>query len=120
MGEVTGRAMGLIGGILGTIFLLAQFVFWAGSSTGIIYQICLEPEGAPAARAEVAEEWVFVLFPPLIFSSIDPPGSCVRNTPLHQGLSALGVWELPPPRVQVENHLESQGIGPSGRRAGSG
>ncbi len=118
MGDMAGRVIGVIGGILGFLFLLAQIIFWAGSSTGIVYQICLEPETAPAARAEVVEEWVFVFFPPLIFSSIDPPGSCVRNTPLHQGLSALGVWQLPPPRVQVESHLESQGIGDSGPKTG--
>ena len=108
MGELAGRAIGTIGGILGVLFVLAQFVFWVGSATGFVYQICLEPEGAPPEQARVVERVVYVFFPPLLLSSIDPPGSCVRNTPLHQGLSALGVWELPPPREQVENHLRSQ------------
>jgi hypothetical protein len=106
--RMTGRVIGAFGGVVATIFVLAQFIFWVGSATGFVWQICLEPEGAAPARAEIEQGVVYVLFPPLILSSIDPPGSCVRNTPLHQGLSALGVWELPPPRVQVEAHLRSQ------------
>lgn len=105
---MTGKVISGIGGVLATFFLLAQFVFWVGSATGFVWQICLEPEGAPPERARVVEGVVYVFFPPLIFSSIDPPGSCVRNTPLHQILSAAGVWELPPPEVQVEDHLKSQ------------
>lgn len=120
MGDVTGRAIGFLGGVLGTLFLLAQLVFWIGSATGFVYQICLEPEGAPPERARVVEGVVYVFFPPLILSSIDPPGSCVRNTPLHQGLSALGIWQLPPPRIQVEDHLRSQAAPASGRQPDPG
>ena len=105
---MTGKVFSGIGVALATLFVLAQFVFWIGSATGFVWQICLEPEGAPPEKARVVEGVVYVLFPPLLLSSIDPPGSCVRNTPLHQGLSALGIWELPPPRVQVEDHLRSQ------------
>jgi hypothetical protein len=105
---MAGRVISGLGGMLGLLFVLAQFIFWVGSATGFVWQICLEPEGAPPAKAKVVEGVVYVFFPPLLLSSIDPPGSCVRNTPLHQGLSALGVWELPPPRVQVEDHLKSQ------------
>lgn len=105
---MVGKAVSGIGGLLALLFVLAQFVFWVGSATGFVWQICLEPEGAPREQSRVVEGVVYVFFPPLLLSSIDPPGSCVRNTPLHQGLSALGIWELPPPRVQVENHLRSQ------------
>lgn len=105
---MVGKLIGGVGGLLATLFVLAQFIFWVGSGTGFVWQICLEPEGAPPERARVVEGVVYVFFPPLVLSSIDPPGSCVRNTPLHQGLSALGVWELPPPREQVERHVRSQ------------
>ena len=102
------RSASAIGGLLGLLLVLSQFVFWVGSATGIVYEICLDPDRSAPGRVEVEEHWTYIVFPPLIFSSIDPPGRCVRNTPLHQGLSALGIWKLPPPEVQVERHLESQ------------
>lgn len=115
---MAGRVLSGIGGLLATLFVLAQFVFWVGSATGFVWQICLEPEGTPPEQARVVEGVVYVFFPPLLLSSIDPPGSCVRNTPLHQGLSALGIWELPPPRTQVADHLKSQQQSRSATAAG--
>ncbi len=105
---VTGRIASAIGGLLATLFVLAQFVFWVGSATGVVYEICLDPDRSEPGRVVVEEHWTYVFFPPLILSSIDPPGRCVRNTPLHQGLSALGIWQLPPPERQVEQHIRSQ------------
>jgi len=105
---VIERTAAAIGGFLAVVFVLAQFIFWVGSATGIVYEICLDPDRSTAGKVEVEAHWTYIVFPPLIFSSIDPPGNCVRNTPLHQGLSAVGIWKLPPPEVQVERHLRSQ------------
>ena len=111
---VMERSASAIGGLLGLVLVVAQFIFWVGSATGIVYEICLDPDRSAPGRIEVEGHWTYIVFPPLILSSIDPPGRCVRNTPLHQGLSAVGVWKLPSPEVQVERHLESQ-VAPSAR-----
>ena len=105
---MTGRVVSAVGVVLASAFMLAQLVFWLGSSTGIVYEICLDPERSAPGRVVVEEHWTYVFFPPLMLSSIDPPGRCVRNTPLHQGLSAVGIWRLPPPEQQVEDHIRSQ------------
>ena len=106
-----GRIVSGTGVLLAFAFVLAQFIFWVGSATGVVYEICLDPDRTRPGRVVVEEHWTYVIFPPLLLSSIDPPGACVRNTPLHQGLSALGIWELPPPAEQVERHIESQRAG---------
>ena len=105
---MTGRVVSAVGVVLASAFMLAQLVFWLSSSTGIVYEICLDPERSAPGRVVVEEHWTYVFFPPLLLSSIDPPGRCVRNTPLHQGLSAVGIWQLPPPAQQVEDHIRSQ------------
>jgi hypothetical protein len=71
------------------------------------------------ALGVVESRWTYVVFPPIIFANLDPDGRCVRNSPLREGLSALGVWELPPPQEQVTEHIRDQVIenrlGPGGR-----
>ncbi len=113
---MTGRAVSAIGGLLGVVFVVAQFVFWVGSATGVVYEICLDPDRSAPGGVVVEEHWTYVFFPPLLLSSVDPPGRCVRNTPLHQGLSAVGIWQLPPPEQQVEDHIRSQRV--AGVRSG--
>jgi len=104
-----GSARGAAIGIAGFLFILAQAIFWLGSSTGIVREYCLD---VPASRAtnsvQVESSWTYVMWPPLIFSSADPGGRCVRNTPLHEGLSALGIWKLPTPEQQVREHIAEQ------------
>ena len=109
-----GKLVSAVGVLLASAFMLAQLVFWLGSSTGIVYEICLDPERSKPGMVAVEGHWTYVLFPPLLLSSMDAPGRCVRNTPLHQGLSALGIWTLPPPERQVEDHIRSQGSVRSG------
>ena len=109
-----GKLVSAVGVLLASAFMLAQLVFWLGSSTGIVYEICLDPERSKPGMVAVEGHWTYVFFPPLLLSSIDPPGRCVRNTPLHQGLSALGIWTLPPPERHVVGHIGSQGSVRSG------
>jgi hypothetical protein len=104
-----GSSWAAIAGVAGLLFVLAQVVFWIGSATGIVREYCLD---VPASRAtnsvQVESSWTYVMWPPLIFSSADPPGRCVRNTPLHEGLSAIGIWKLPSPEQQVREHVAEQ------------
>ncbi len=104
-----GTAVGAVVGIAGLLFVLAQAVFWLGSATGIVREYCLDVSASSATNSvQVESSWTYVMWPPLIFSSADPPGRCVRNTPLHQGLSTIGIWTLPSPEQQVREHVADQ------------
>jgi hypothetical protein len=101
--------LGVFGGILGAAFLLSQIIFWFGTSTGIVHEYCLDSQSSVATQTvQVDSHWTYILWPPLIFSAIDPPGRCVRNTPLREGLDAVGIWKLPSPEVQVRDHIRDQ------------
>ena len=102
---MTRTIAGVIGFVLAAIFLLAQFVFWAGTSFGVVREHCLV---ADHGTARVQSKWTYVLFPPLVLSSMDPPGRCVRNSPLREGLDAVGIWHLPTPEAQVAQHIADQ------------
>jgi hypothetical protein len=98
-----------LGGILLGAFLIAQIIFWGGTSTGVVREYCLDVAGSQATQRVVVEShWTYILWPPLFFSALDPPGRCVRNTPLHEGLSAVGIWSLPSPEEQVRDHVQGQ------------
>jgi hypothetical protein len=56
----------------------------------------------------VDKHWTYILWPPFTFASDDPPGRCVRNSPIRQGLDAVGVWKLPSPEEQVREHVAAQ------------
>ena len=60
------------------------------------------------AASTLHSHWTYIVWPPLYFSAADPPGRCVRNTPLHEALSHLGIWKLPSPTVQARRHVASQ------------
>lgn len=94
----------VVGLIAGLLFISAQFVFWAGTSLGVVREHCVVDSGAP----RVESKWTYILFPPLFFANQDPPGTCVRNSPLREGLAAAGIWELPSPERQVADHIVSQ------------
>lgn len=100
-------------------FQVAVFVVLIGVNTGVVREICLDERASMAAgRVEVDSGWTLILWPPFVFANIDPAGRCVRNSPLREGLSAVGVWKLPSPQEQVRQHIESQ-LGQAGQ-AGDG
>jgi hypothetical protein len=102
-------ALAVLGGIVGFIFLLSQVVFWGGTSLGVVHEHCLDVGASEASRSvEVDSKWTYILWPPLTFGAIDPSGRCVRNTPLREGLSAVGIWDLPSPEEQVRDHIQDQ------------
>lgn len=95
--------------VLGVLFVLAQAVFWGGTSIGVVREHCADVDRSLAAERPVVEsKWTYVVFPPLIFANLDPAGTCVRNSPLREALAELGVWELPSPEEQVDRHIQEQ------------
>jgi hypothetical protein len=91
------------------LFLLAQVIFWGGTSFGIVREYCADIEASRSTNSvQVESSWTYVLWPPLFFANTDPPGRCVRNSPLREGLSAIGIWSLPSPEEQVRKHIENQ------------
>ena len=102
VGEV---AAGLLGAIVG----LAMTVVFLSSSLGVVREYCLNVPASQAAQAVVVDKhWTYILWPPLVLSGNDPPGRCVRNTPIRQALDAIGVWKLPTPEEQVRRHVVAQ------------
>jgi hypothetical protein len=100
---------GLMGGVAAVLLIAAQFVVLAGTSMGVVRESCLDTEMSQSSgRVEVSSHWTYIVWPPLIFANLDPPGRCVRNSPLREGLSAAGIWELPSPEAQVSIHIEEQ------------
>ena len=103
------EAAAALGAVLGTVFFLTQVVFWGGTSLGIVREHCLNMEASGATNSvKVDSSWTYILWPPLIFVNVDPSGRCVRNSPLREGLEAVGIWSLPSPEKQVAEHVEDQ------------
>lgn len=103
------KGLAVIGGVLGFVFLLSQFIFWGGTSTGIVREHCLDVPASESANSVVVDShWTLIVFPPLVFSGVDPNGRCVRNTPLREGLNAAGIWKLDSPAEQVRTHALAQ------------
>lgn len=90
---------------VGTVIGLLLLLFFLSTSTGVVYESCADPN---SRTGDVESHWTYVLLPPLTLANIDPDGSCVRHSPLRQGLSAVGIWQLPSPRQQVFNHIRDQ------------
>ena len=98
-----------LGFALALVFVLAQFALWGGTSLGIVREHCADLDRTLATgRPTVESKWTYVIFPPLAFANLDPAGACVRNAPLLEALSALGIWELPSPQEQVAEHIRDQ------------
>jgi len=65
---------------------------------------CLVREGNGASSVHVESSWDFDLdFGNLSDPAPDTP-NCVRNTPLREGLSVVGIWDLGPPEDQLAEH----------------
>jgi hypothetical protein len=95
----------LIGGLLG---LVMTFVVLS-TSLGVVREDCLDvPATQAAQRIAVDKHWTYILWPPFTLASSDPPGRCVRNSPVRQGLDAVGIWKLPTPEEQVREHVVAQ------------
>ena len=97
-----------VGGLLAFLFVLAQIIFWSGTSLGVVREHCLDLEASSRASADVDSKWTYILCPPLTFANLDPDGTCVRNSPLREGLEVIGIWDLPSPEEQVREHLQEQ------------
>jgi hypothetical protein len=99
------RVLELLGGLLG----IALGLVFLSTSLGAVREYCLDTKATAASHSIVVEKhWTYVLWPPFFFASNDPPGRCVRNSPLREGLSAVGIWKLPSPEEQVRRHIASQ------------
>jgi hypothetical protein len=105
MRKATEALGAIIGGLLGLVVSVAVF----STSLGVVREYCLNIPASQAAHAVVVDKhWTYILWPPLVLSGDDPPGRCVRNTPLRQALDALGIWKLPSPEEQVRRHVVEQ------------
>jgi len=103
------KTAALLGTALGFLFLLSQIIFWSGTSLGVVREYCLDAQSSRATNSvQVDSKWTYIVWPPLVFANADPTGTCVRNSPLREGLSAVGVWSLPVPEQQVRDHIEDQ------------
>lgn len=99
------RIAGAIGALLGLLFLAAQLAL----GFGVVREHCLNATATKATGSiQVDSHWTYIVWPPLYFSAADPAGRCVRNSPLHEALSYIGIWKLPPPTEQVRRHIASQ------------
>ncbi len=106
-GRLSSIGAGLFA-VLGLLFILAQFIFWGGTSLGVVRESCVDLERSTQSRLEIDTHWTYILLPPGPLANIDPAGTCVRNSPLREGLSAIGIWELASPEQQVREHVEEQ------------
>ena len=78
-------------------------------SFGLVREHCLDiDESERSQRVEVDSHWTYILWPPLMFAGLDPPGRCVRNTPAREGLHQVGIWKLASAEDQVRDHVEDQ------------
>jgi len=96
-------------------FSVVFVVFWlfitaqAALMSPVIQERCLEADASAATRSvQVDTHWTYIVWPPFALASLDPPGTCVRNSPLHVGLDAVGVWKLPSAEDQVRQHILDQ------------
>lgn len=95
--------------VLGVALFLISSVLVMGTSTGIVREHCVDSSQTIETGAiDVDSSWTYILWPPLPFANLDPPGTCVRNSPLREGLNAVGIWDLPLPEDQVIEHGRSQ------------
>jgi hypothetical protein len=110
--ENGGVLAGIGSALTGIAILLAQFAMFvviAGTSIGAVREHCLDVgESEALQRVEVDTGWTYMLWPPLVFASLDPAGRCVRNSPLREGLAYIGLWELPSAEEQVREHVLDQ------------
>lgn len=107
--EKSHRNFEVLGVIAGFLFLFVQFVFWGGTSLGVVKEHCLDVEASErAGTVRVDSHWTYIVFPPIFFSAADPAGRCIRNTPLREGLAALSIWSLDSSSEQVRDHVVEQ------------
>lgn len=96
--DLTGVALGILAFGLQAFFL--------ASATGIVKEHCLASNAENIHQVE--SSWTYIIWPPLIFTALDPPGRCVRNTIAREALGKAGIWPLGTPSEQVDAHLRSQ------------
>lgn len=107
--QKAGSAVGLLGALFGFVVVLSQLILWGGTSLGVVHEYCLDNNASAASgTVKVDTKWTYILWPPLFLDALDPPGRCVRNTPLREGLDSLGIWKLPSPEEQVRQHVLDQ------------
>jgi hypothetical protein len=104
-GAMRDWAEGCLGGL---VAVLINVVLIGGTSLGVVKEHCADLEQARAGVRDVDSGWTYILWPPLTLANLDPSGGCVRNSPLREGLAAIGLWELPSADEQVERHIREQ------------
>jgi hypothetical protein len=94
-----------VAAVVGGYVLLGLFVVGLLGLVGpVAREHCLVREGKGAASLQVESNWDINLG-----DLLDPArdtDDCVRNTPLREGLSAVGIWELGSPEHQVAEHVQ--------------
>lgn len=88
------------------IVVLGLQVFLLASATGVVKEHCLA--GNAQDIQDVESGWTYILWPPLVFTALDPAGRCVRNTIAREALGKAGIWPLGSPAEQVKSHLRRQ------------
>lgn len=98
-----------VGVTLMLVVQLASFGAFAGTSMGIVREHCLDfAASSPSAGVDIDDKWTYIIWPPFTLANLDPSGGCVRNSPLREALSGVGVWDLPSSEEQVREHIGQQ------------
>ena len=98
-----GRSRSLqIAALVGAFFLSGLLVVALLSVLGpVAREHCLVQEGKGAPSLHIESSWDFDLDLGNLSNPAPDTPNCVRNTPLREGLSAVGVWELGSPEQQL-------------------
>jgi hypothetical protein len=104
---------------MGAIAIVSAIVAF-GAGTGFVREHCFDwVAGARTHSAVVESQWTMRTSPPSVLAAqdgIDGAKVCVRNTPLREGLAAVGVWDLGSPEDQLSalarNRLRDAGEAP--------
>ncbi len=98
--------LSLIGAVLGVIaaslLILVQTAFFMNIASPLIKEHCLKER--PSGALTVHSRWTLRV---PFYAAIDGEG-CVRNSPLREGVAALGIWRLGTPEEQVEESITSR------------
>jgi hypothetical protein len=95
------RLLTLVGGFLLSGLLVVALLSVVGP---VAREHCLVQEGKGAFSLHVESSWDFDLDLGNLSNPAPDTPNCVRNTPLREGLSAVGVWELGSAEDQLAEH----------------
>jgi hypothetical protein len=91
----------LVGGFLLSGLLVVALLSVVGP---VAREHCLVQEGKGSFSLHVESSWDFDLDLGNLSNPAPDTPNCVRNIPLREGLSAVGIWELGSPEHQLAEH----------------